>query len=150
MGSSQSERNSTRQAPSAVPLNVRRYQALLFSLGTRRHRLHDAAEIEAAGLLARWKLLEALQPLPDIGRSRRIRKHVLNPPALIAHRIFLSGTLKRVHTQVGQQRCAEFIERLLPHPHAFRLLLQESDLPVLVASGSNVAVIRPVDEFFTW
>src|SRR5690242_13162261 len=133
MGLSPSERNSTRQAPSAVPLNSRRYQALLFSLGTRRHRLHDAAEIEAAGLLARWKLLEALQPLPDIGRSRRNRKHVLNPPALITHRIFLPGTLEGVHAQVGQYGCAKLVERFLPHFHAFRLLLQESDLPVLVA-----------------
>jgi hypothetical protein len=36
------------------------------------HRFHHAVEIEAAGLLARRELAEALQPLADIGTGPKL------------------------------------------------------------------------------
>ena len=43
-------------------------------------RFHHAVEVEAAGLLARRELLEALQPLADIGAGGRKHEHVIDPP----------------------------------------------------------------------
>jgi hypothetical protein len=51
----------------------------------------------------------------------------------------LPGTLEGVHAQVGQYGCAKLVERFLPHFHAFRLLLQENDLP---GGGGNAAKPR--------
>ena len=72
---------------------------------------------------------------------------MLEIPALIAHRIFLPGTLEGIHAQVRQIRRAQHVERFLPDAQSFRFLLQEGDLPVGVTQRRNVAVIGPIDEF---
>src|SRR5438034_11833474 len=48
------------------------------SLMRRGHLFHHAVEVEAAGLLARWEIAEALQPLRDVapgGREHEPRWH---------------------------------------------------------------------------
>lgn len=55
------------------------------------HRLHHPVEIEAAGLLPRRELLEALQPPGDVGAGRGDGEHMLQVPALIAHRVLVFG-----------------------------------------------------------
>ena len=60
-------------------------------------RFHHAIEVEAAGLLARRKFAEALQPLPHIRAGRCNREHALEVPALVAHRVFMFGAIEGVH-----------------------------------------------------
>ena len=50
------------------------------ALGARGHGLHHPAQVEAAWLLARRELLEALQPLPDVGGRRGDQERALHPP----------------------------------------------------------------------
>jgi AraC-like DNA-binding protein len=63
-------------------------------LGARGHRFHHAVEVEAPRLLAGRELAEALQPLAYVGAGGRDGEHALHEPALLAHRVFLLGTLE--------------------------------------------------------
>jgi hypothetical protein len=76
---------------------------LIFSDG-----FHHTIEIEAAGLLARWKVLEALQSLADIRADRRNHEHLLEIPPLEAHRVFFLSTLERIHSQIGNDGCSQW------------------------------------------
>mgnify|MGYP002392018360 CR=1 FL=1 len=68
-------------APSRAPWSFTGVVVALL-LRARHHGFHDAIEVEAARLLPRRELLEALQPLGDVGAGRRERPHVLDEEAL--------------------------------------------------------------------
>jgi len=72
------------------------------------HRFHHAVEVEATGPLARWKLAEALQPLPDKGRCGSNREHTFQIPALEAHGVFGSNRSKSARPMVTFQVMAIF------------------------------------------
>ena len=67
------------------------------------YRLHYAVEVEAARLLAGWKLAEALHPLAHIAGGGGECEHVVYPPMIIVD-AFMLGALERIHAQVGQHR----------------------------------------------
>lgn len=82
--------------------------------GTSGHSFHHAVELEATGLLARRKVLLALQSLRDIAHRRGDKEPVLQVPAPASHCVFLLSALERVHAQVGDCRGAQWREGLLP------------------------------------
>ena len=130
--------------PRDTALRFESQQALL--LGPAHHRLHHPIQIEAARLLSRRELTEALEPATDVSPRRRDHEHVLEVPALVADRVFFFGALERIHSQVGDHRSAQLRERLLPDLEALAFLLEEGDLPVLVPQRGDAAVVGPVNE----
>jgi hypothetical protein len=56
--------------PSPKKLSVQAGLSVVADDAAAGDGLHDAIEIEAAGLLAWWKFPEALHPLPYVGRRR--------------------------------------------------------------------------------
>ena len=72
-----------------------RYRAALL-LGAGGHRLHHAVEVEAARLLARRELLEALDPLPDASGGRREFVPVLARAAIA---VGIAGLFMETHPE---------------------------------------------------
>ena len=87
-----------------------------------------------------------MQPLADERPGGRNHEHPVHVPALEAHRVFLLRALERVHAQVREHRRTQDLERRLPHPQAFGVLLQERHLPRPVAQRRHRSVVGPVDE----
>src|SRR5208283_840552 len=110
-------------------------------------RLHDAVEVEAAGLLTRRKFAEALQPIGDVTTGGGHNEHVVDVPMVVIHGLVL-GAFERITTQISEQGSAQFGKRLGPNMHAFGVLAKEADLPLVVAEGGHVAVVGPVKELF--
>ena len=82
---------------------------------------HHAVEVEAAGLLSRGKLVEALQPLADIGAGGREHEHMIHPPCVVADAFELCP-LERIHAQIGQHRRTQYLEWRLPDFNSFGVL----------------------------
>ena len=57
-----------------------------------------------------------------------------------------SSLLERVGAQIDEKRRAQRHQRLLPDVKALVLLLEEHDLPLIVAQAGEVAVVGPVEE----
>lgn len=108
--------------------------------------LRHLIEIEAAGLLARRELLEALEPLADKTSGWSDHVHMLNESAVILHGDFM-GMFERIHAQVGQHRSTERHEWFLPDTQAVVVLTPDGGHSVAITQGSNAAVSGPVDEF---
>ena len=110
------------------------------------YRSHHAIEVKAAGLLAWWNIPETLQPFAHIGAGGCERKHVVHPPFVVAY-AFMLRAFKWVHAQVRQHRCTLHLEWLAPDINSFGVLLQERDLPVVVAQRRDLTVVGPVEKF---
>ena len=109
------------------------------------YRFHYVIKVEAAGLLARREIAEALQPFADISAGGREHEHVIHPPSVVAD-AFMLGPLERIHTQIGQHRRTQYLEWLSPDVNSFGVLFQECDLPVVVAQRSDVTVVGPIEK----
>ena len=110
-------------------------------------RLHHPLQVEAARLLARRELAEALQPVADIGGGRGDQEHPLEhtsagspwrPPRSARS----NGSVRRL-VSAGARSSSNGV---LPDAQALGVLPQEGDLPVVVAQRRDVAVVGPVEE----
>src|SRR5271155_2435613 len=63
--------------------------------------------------------------------------------------MFLLGTFKGVHAQVGQSWRSQLLERRLPYGQTQGILSQECHLPVVVTQRRDAAVVGPVDKLMT-
>ena len=85
------------------------------------YRFHHVVEAESAGLLARRKFAEALQPFADIGRRGRDHEHVLYPPVVVAEMLSYSarsnGSMRKL-ASIGA-RSASNGDRQTSIPSAF-------------------------------
>src|SRR3954468_8007296 len=98
----------------------------------RRELCHDFAQVERTGLGPRRKLLEALEPLGEDGGSGCEHEGVLDAPVVVA----LTSPVREfewIGAQVEQLREAQHDQRVLPDVESLRPLLQENQLPVVVA-----------------
>ena len=100
--------------------------------GAAGNGLHDATEIEGAGLLAWRKFSEALQPLSDIGRRGSDHEDVVDKPPTVID-AFILAAFQGIAPQVTYQGSTEFDKRFAPDIEAVRALFEEGDLPLVVA-----------------
>jgi hypothetical protein len=56
------------------------------------------------------------------------------------------GALERIGPQIEQLGHAQSDHRILPNIEAMRALLQEGELPLVVAQPGQPAIVRPVEE----
>src|SRR5262249_47747786 len=113
--------------------------------GRRFQLLHHLVDAEAGRLLPWWKLLEALDPLPDEELGWHQQVDPANQPVLVV-RGFVLGLLEGVAAQVEEPRHPELYDRLRPDLKPLRALLGEHRLPLVVAERHQVAVVAPVEE----
>jgi hypothetical protein len=114
-------------------------------LRTGHHGFHHVVEVEAAGLLARRKLAETLEPLPDIPGRGRDREHVIGEPALVSmpsSKARSKGSMRRFVSMGARSFSNGSIQTF----KAVSVLHQERDLPIAIAQRRHAAVVRPVDE----
>jgi hypothetical protein len=71
---------------------------------------------------------------------------VLDAPVVVVSGVAL-GPLEGVGPQVHELREAQRHRRVLPHVETYGALLQEQELPLLIAQGGELAVIGPVEKF---
>ena len=88
--------------------------------------LHHLVDAEASRLLARCKVLEALQPLPHIGLGRHQEEQTVGPPTRIIDALVI-GALERIAPQIEQFRQPELDKGLLPNLETMGTLLQKYD-----------------------
>ena len=112
-------------------------------------RFHHPIKAEAAGLLARRGLLEALQPFADIGTGGGESKHMLELPFGVTDTFFMRA-LERIGAQIPDHRHPQLFIGRLPDVHSVGVLPQECDLPVVIAQRRDVAVVGPVEELLSW
>ena len=113
-----------------------------------RHLFHRLVKREAARLLPRRELPEAGDPLSDEGLRGNENKQSLGRP-INPQRGVCGGVLEWIHAQIYEHRPAERHEGVHPHLEAGRALLQKEHLPIVVAQGREVTVVRPVNELVT-
>ena len=113
-----------------------------------RHLFHHLIQVEAGWLLARWKLLEAGQPLSDKGLGRRKQEDAVDPPVRIVDRFHLCS-LERIGVEVEQLGNAQLNKRRLPHRKPVSGLLEEHGLPLVVTQRGEFAVICPIKKLAT-
>src|SRR5215467_12771105 len=113
--------------------------------GRRFQLLHHLVDAEAGRLLPWWKLLEALDPLPDEELGRYEQKDPTSQPVAVVDGLAL-GLFEGVAAQVEEARDPEPDERLRPDFKSFRALLGEHGLPLVVAQRHQVTVVAPVEE----
>src|SRR4030095_4331823 len=109
-----------------------------------RELLHDLVDAEARRLLARRELLEARDPPGDEDLGRHEPENASNQPVVVVDGVVI-GALEGIAAEVEDLRHAQIDHRLRPDVEAFRALLLEDSLPVLVAERHEVAVIAPVE-----
>src|SRR5262249_30832655 len=114
--------------------------------GVGRQLVHDLAQIEAARLLPQWEILEALEPLANIGLRRPEQERVPEPPLLVAETLRF-GFLEGIRTKAEDLRQPQGHERILPHVETLGALLHEHDLPLVVPQAGEAAVVCPVQKF---
>jgi hypothetical protein len=108
--------------------------------------LHDLIQAEARGLLARRELLEGGQEVADVGLGRHQQVGPVEQPVVVGVGGDLSA-LVGVAAQVEDERHAQRHEGLGPGAEgAGGLLLQEDQLPVVVAQRGEVAVVGEVED----
>src|ERR1700724_1314365 len=110
-----------------------------------RQLFHDFVEIEAAGLLPRRERSVGLQVLAHDVLRRDDQEGVLDAPPVVVSGVAL-GALEGIRAQVHELGEAQRHQRVLPHIETYGTLLQEQELPLLIAQGGELAVIGPVEK----
>src|SRR5258705_1154026 len=102
---------------------------------------------EAAGLLPGRELLIRGQVLAYEGLRRDEQKHPLGVPSVIVASQMV-GVLERIGAEVEHLGRAQRDEWISPDLEAFGPLLQEHDLPPVIAQGGEIAIVGPIKELF--
>src|SRR6185436_6726964 len=100
---------------------------------------HYVCDAEARRLLARWKFLECLEQRSNSRLRRDESEHSIGEPLRIKDGRVLVGSLEWVAPQVEELGHAQRDERFHPDAKTMRALLQEMNLPLLVAQGHQIA-----------
>src|SRR6185503_12849753 len=111
---------------------------------------HYVCDAEARRLLARWKFLECLEQRSNSRLRRDESEHSIGEPLRIKDGRVLVGSLEWVAPQVEELGHAQRDERFHPDAKTMRALLQEMNLPLLVAQGHQIAIVTPIEEHFPW
>ena len=107
--------------------------------------LFGSFQVEGAGRLAGRIVLHGHEELRGHRWIGTRTKTTVEEPVVVGVRVVL-GLLERVAAQVEEQRHAQFDEGLAPDAEGLAAVLQEDDLPVLVAGGDDLAVVVDVPE----
>ena len=96
--------------------------------------LERVADRKASWLLSRRKFLQGLDFLAHDRLSRRHQEHALDVPFLVFARLDVR-LLEWIGAKVEHKRRAQRCKRLLPDAKPLVLLLEEDDLPLIVAKA---------------
>ena len=113
-----------------------------------RHRfdlLLHLRQVERTRRLAGRIVLHRLEELAGHLRDRHDDVRPVEEPVVVGVRVVL-GPLERIAAQVEEQRHAQLDERLAPDAEGLAPVLEEDDLPVLIAGGDDLAVVVHVPE----
>ena len=113
-----------------------------------RHQLLDyLVDTETRSAGTRRKLLEALQPLRQHGRSAVHQVVLLYEPVVVLEALL--SAFERIGAKVEHFWDAHRRQRLSPDVEALASLFSEDDLVLLNAQRHQIAVVTPVDEAVT-